>query len=184
MLFCTIFVALNILLLPIAYVKGVVHKTKEVTRGCCLREGEAKSKDLSPNATVPDMVLFISLGIPMLLISQVVDLGFFFIHLYTWKAAKLTDEKIQIIDYQSFVILEHLIEEMVQEYNARPSELSNNGHKVELEDLEYYKKTKRVKSKYLVTRLRTDLNIGRQIQILVFSKDKQGDKERLGYFPD
>ena len=97
----------------------------------------------------------------MLLISQVVDLGFFFVHLYSWKAAKLTNDKIPLIDYQSFVILEHLVEEMIQEYNVRKSWQGKVAHLVDQEDLDYYKQTKRVKSKYLVTRLRESLNIGR-----------------------
>jgi hypothetical protein len=45
----------------------------------------------------------------MLVLSQFVDVYFFVKHLYTWKASKLTNEKIKSIDYHSFVILENVI---------------------------------------------------------------------------
>jgi hypothetical protein len=52
----------------------------------------------------------------MILVSQFVDLTFFFRHLYSWKAAKLTNDKILSIDYHSFVILEHITKQLILEY--------------------------------------------------------------------
>jgi hypothetical protein len=48
LLFCCGFIVLNILLVPIAYVKGVFHKVSEITRGCCRKTQNAQGhKDLS-----------------------------------------------------------------------------------------------------------------------------------------
>jgi hypothetical protein len=53
-----------------------------------------------------DLVYFVVLGIPLLLIAQLVDVYWFAKHLYTWKVHKLTGEKIKTIDYLTFVRLE------------------------------------------------------------------------------
>ena len=40
-------------------------------------------------------------------------------HLYSWKAAKLTNDKILSIDYHSFVILEHITKQLILEYQSK-----------------------------------------------------------------
>jgi hypothetical protein len=74
---------------------------------------------LSVNSTVADMLLFVFMGIPMLILSQLVDSFYFIKHLFLWKAAKLTNEKIKSIDYHSFCILENILKTLITEMQEK-----------------------------------------------------------------
>jgi hypothetical protein len=112
------FMAFNLILIPFAWLRGFIHKITEVTQGCCSKKRKGH-EDLSPNSSPTDLLIFGLLGVPMLFCSQFVDVYFFVKHLYTWKASKLTNEKIKSVDYHSFVILENVIKSTIKEVQTR-----------------------------------------------------------------
>ena len=66
------FAIVNFLLIPFAYVKSVIHKFKLYKRA-----GEMPFYRNS-------LAIYIFIGIPMLMISQITDLYWFFKHSYRW----------------------------------------------------------------------------------------------------
>ena len=73
------FAIVNFLLIPFAYIKTVVHKFKLYKT--------AGGMPLYRN----NLVIYILFGIPLLLISQVTDLYWFFKHSYKWQMQRTQD---------------------------------------------------------------------------------------------
>lgn len=67
-LYTIIFVLLNAILIPFAYLRGLIHKITEVSTGCCSKKKEGH-EDLSPNSNIKDVAIFGVFGIPMLILS-------------------------------------------------------------------------------------------------------------------
>ena len=75
----TLFVAVNLILFPFAYLKTIVHKARLV--------GRYRSQ-----IHCGRLLLYIVAGIPLLLASQFVDAYYFILHSYSWKQRQQVDQ--------------------------------------------------------------------------------------------
>ena len=100
-----------------------------------------------------NFVLFLFIGIPLLLATQVTDIYYFMVHLYHYNQQKLHSERIFAISVEAFNTLEAVIQREVKLLKARnPRSLLQ------------------MKTQDLLKIMRNELEITTCIQSLIFGK--------------
>ena len=97
-----IFMAVNMILLPFAYIKTVAHKIVLLKR-------------FKSSKTCESLFIYILLGIPFLIASQFVDAYYFLAHSYSAKQRQISDKpvmkKLEFNDYKQLLDwVEHKID--------------------------------------------------------------------------
>lgn len=90
-----VFVAVNLAMLPFAYLKTLVHKV------ALLRRYKAK-------AQLQSFLIFLFLGVPLLVLAQFTDAYFFLLHTYTLKQRQIVKQ--QVNSKMALADFEHMIE--------------------------------------------------------------------------
>lgn len=139
------FAIANLLMMPLAYLKTVYLKAALIT---------SKNRELlQKRHLVGNLVFFIFLGLPMLLLSQITDFYYFLAHLYLYKQERLHSERIVAISPEAFNTLEAVVQREVKQLKAR-----NPRDPLQM------------KTQDLLKTLRTELEITTCIQSLIFGK--------------
>ena len=139
-----IFFAINICLIPFAYLFAIAHKIKL----CFSPRIHRSSKEL-----LTDLGIFVVLGVVFLSLSQLTDIYYFVKQLFYWKAQKLDQHKVDSISITAFTTLEKVVKGMLHEIQLDPRR-----------DQTF------VSSISLIKKLRDALCVQKCIQILIFGK--------------
>ena len=100
LIYATIFFILNILMLPIAYVVTTYRKASLIF----VRELDKTRQEL-----VLNFLLFLTVGWVMLAISQVVDVYYFFLQLYSFHSGEISSDYVSVISPEAFNTLEAVV---------------------------------------------------------------------------
>lgn len=108
LIFQAAYIVMNLLYIIPAYLFVVTHK---VRLNCCGKKSDESGKKRNITGTI----MFIILGIPMLLMSQFVDLYNFTKHIYSWEVRRIGVKRLQSITYKSFCNMERVVDQNLRE---------------------------------------------------------------------
>jgi len=101
-IYTCVFIVFNLVMAPFGYLVAIFNKFKML---CSSRVMKAFKR--STGTLVVDLLVFTICGPVMLLCSQVTDLFYFVLHLYSWKLKKLNDQgKICLITIEDLIVVE------------------------------------------------------------------------------